>query len=323
MSLSADESRLLGASDFAALLGLSGWSGPVALWARMVHGWQSEGSEDMDAGNEAENYNRALYRRRTGYALDGPAKWRHPLYPWLRCSPDDRARAVDGRRLVELKRYNRLDGWGPEGTDVVPGDIWLQVQVQQGVGLDNAEVDASAADVSALLRGELRLYSLPYVPEVYERCLAAGERFVRDFVRPARMPEGDNLVLLERDAQALRALFPAPVSSEPLAWDALTDGQRATVRKWVEANRARTAWEKQEDALGEQVRLLLREAPGLLLPDDLGRRVDFKSQGGAKRVDFKALRAALVDEDPEVARRVSALLEQHKKQDSTRPLVAR
>lgn len=324
MSLSTEDARLLGASDFPALLGLSDWSGTVALWARMVHGWQGEGSEYMDAGNAAENYIRALYRRRTGYSLDGPAKWRHPLYPWMRCSPDDRAHAVDGRRLVELKKYNDLTGWGPEGTDAVPPHIWVQVQVQAGVGLDNGEVDAETVDVSALLRGELRLYSVQHVPEVYERCLAAGERFVRDFVRPERFPDGPNLTLLERDVEALKALFPAPKQAEPLAWDALTDGQRETVRKWLEAKKARAAWERQEDALDGQVRLLLREAPGLLLPDDLGRRVDFKAQAGQARVDWKQLREDLSRESDEAfAKRVDALLKKHTTKEATRPLVAR
>jgi hypothetical protein len=324
MSLSPDDARLLGASDFPALLGLSEWSGPVALWARMVHGFQGEGSEALSAGHHAENYIRALYQDRTGYALLGPSAWRHPLYPWLRCSPDDRAEAPGGRRLVELKRYNNPQGWGPEGTDVVPQHVWLQVQVQQGVGLDNGEVEEGAADVSALLRGELRLYTIQHVPEVYERCIAAGERFVRDFVQPARFPDGDNLVLLERDAQALRALFPAPKpDAEPMAWDALTSAQQGAVRGWLEAKSAAKQWKEREDALGLQLRALLRDAPGLLLPDDLGRRVDFKAQTGAARVDFKALRAALKDEDPEVARRMSALLEQFTTQEGTRPLVAR
>jgi hypothetical protein len=324
VSLDAEESRLLGASDFAALLGLSEWSGPVALWARMVHGWQGEGSEAMDAGNAAEDYNRALYRNRTGYALLGPAKWRHPLYPWLRCSPDDRAVAQEGRRLVELKRYNSPHGWGPEGSDAVPPHIWLQVQVQQGVGLDNGEVEESAADVSALLRGELRLYSIQHVPEVYERCLAAGERFVRDFVQPARFPEGERLVLLERDGEALRALFPAPKpDAPPMQWDALTDAQRATVREWLAAKEALSGWKKRADGLDLQVRALLREAPGLTLPDDLGRRVDFKAQAGQRRLDFDALAERLPFEEPEVRRRMQELLKQFTTKDSTRPLVAR
>lgn len=325
MSLTADESRLLGASDFPALLNLSEWSGPVALWARMVHGWQGEGSEAMDAGNAAEDYIRALYRNRTGYVLDGPAKWRHPLYPWLRCSPDDRAHAVDGRRLVELKKYNNPQGWGPEGSDAVPPHIWLQVQVQQGVGLDNGEVDGETADVSALLRGELRLYSIQHVPEVYERCLAAGERFVRDFVQPGRFPEGPNLVLLERDGEALKALFPAPkVDAPPMEWDALTDAQRATVREWLAAKKAAAGWKAREESLGLQLRALLRDAPGLTLPDDLGRRVDFKAQAGQVRVDWKQLREDISRESDEAfARRVDALLKKHTTKDSTRPLVAR
>ena len=47
----------------------------------------------------------------------------------------------------------------------------------------------------------------------------AGARFWRDFVVPQRCPEGPNLVLLERDADAIRALFPAPRVETPLAWE--------------------------------------------------------------------------------------------------------
>lgn len=326
MSLTADDARLLGASDFPALLGLSEWSGPVALWARMVHGWQPEGSEAQSAGHHAEAYIRALYQDRTGYALLGPSSWRHPLYPWLRCSPDDRAVAQGGRRVLELKRYNNPRGWGPEGTDVVPPAIWVQVQVQQGVGLDNGEVEESAADVAELLRGELRLYSIQHVPEVYERCLAAGERFVQDFVKPARFPEGDNLVLLERDALALRALFPTPKpEAVPMAWDALTPAQQGTVRQWLEAKAAASQWKEREDALGLQLRALLRDVPGLLLPEDLGRRVDFKAQAGQERLNVRALRSELIlgDCDADFAHRVHELLKKHTTKEGTRPLVAR
>ena len=211
MSLTPDEARLIGASDLPALLALSPWSGPVALWARMVHGWQGEQTADMSAGHAAEDYNRALYRQATGYQLSGPAKWRHPLHPWLRCSPDDTATDTpEGRRGVELKRYNWLEGWGAVGTDAVPVDIWVQVQFQGGVALDLDEWDTGNVDVSGLLRGEHRLYHVPHVAEVYERCKAVAERFWLDFVRPARFPEGERLPSLQyqmvrrvRDALAI------------------------------------------------------------------------------------------------------------------------
>lgn len=323
MSLKPEDAVRIGASDMPALLGLSEWSGPVALWTRIVHGIQGSSSEAMDAGNAAEDYNRALYRNRTGYALLGPAKWTHPLHPWMRCSPDDRAETGSGRRLVELKRYQNTHGWGAEGSDAVPPHIWVQVQMQAGVGLDNGEVEDSGVDVSALLRGELRLFHVPHVPEVYERCIVAAERFWRDFVVPKRFPDGPNLRLLERDAEALAALFPKPTSEAPLEWESLDEESRGVVSRWLEANRARKAWEKQEEALSGRVALLLREAPGLTLPESLGKRVDFKSQAGQARLDVKGLRAALENEDPALARRMGELLDEHTKQTTMRPLVAR
>jgi hypothetical protein len=325
MSLSDEEKRLIGASDLPALLGLSPWSGPVALWARVVHGWEAATTRDMEAGNAAEAYNRSLYRQETGYTLAGPAKWRHPLYPWLRCSPDDTATDTpDGRRGVELKRYNYLEGWGSPGTDAVPADIWVQVQFQGGVALDLGEWDTGGVDVSGLLRGELRIYHVPHAAEVYERCIAAVERFWRDFVVPQRCPDGDNLILLERDAEALKALFPVPKTETPLAWGALTPAQQETARRWLEANAARRAWKKQEDALRAKVQHMLREVPALLLPEGMSaRRVCFGEQDGKPSLDVAGLRAALADEDPGVRRRVEALLAKFTTQETTRPLVAR
>lgn len=325
MSLDPAEMRLLGASDMPALLGLSPWSGSVALWARVVHGWEASTTRDQEEGKAAEAYNRALYRSATGYTLAGESKWRHPLHPWLRCSPDDTAVGTPtGRRGVELKRYNNLDGWGAPGTDEVPQDIWVQVQFQGGVALDLGEWDTGDVDVSGLLRGQHRLYSVPHSPEVFARCVDAAERFWRDFVVPRRCPEGPNLVLLERDAEAIRALFPVPKAPTPLAWEVLDVQQQDVVRRWLQANEARTAWEKQEKALKVQVQHMLREVPGLALPDGMSAtRVDFKAQAGQSRLDIKALEAALSGEDATFAARVRELLRKNTTQETTRPLVAR
>lgn len=318
MSLTPEESRLVGASDMPALLGLSEWSGPVALWARIVHGVHGETTEAMSEGSLAEPYIRALYQQRTGYELLGPAKWRHPLYPWLRCSPDDRAKVPEERRVLELKKY-QPHGWGPEGTDAVPLHIWAQVQVQIGVGLDNGELEQDTGDVAALIRGDLRLYSVPFQPEAYARCLEVGERFWTDFVLPRRMPEGPNVRILERDATAIRALYPAPVQAEPLRWEALTEGQRATVQRWLEANQARRTWAAREKELAAEVEALLREAPGLTLPKG---RVDYAANKPSTRVDWEGLAQAL-------ATHVSpgeykAVLEKHTTTTpGARPLVAR
>lgn len=317
--LSPEELRMLGASDFGSLLHLSEYGGPIALWARIVHGVRGETTQAMEEGTLAEPYIRSLYQRRTGYALLGPAKWRHPLYPWLRCSPDDRA-ATPERRVLELKRY-RPEGWGPEGSDMVPIAVWVQVQVQIGVGLDNGELEQEHGDVAALIRGDLRLYSVPFQAEVYERCLSAGERFWVDFVVPKRLPEGPRLRVLERDVQAIHALFPAPTLEEPLAWEMLSPQQQETVARWLEANRARKTWERHEAALAGEVEAILREAPGLALPEGLGKRIDYRATKPQARIDLKGLR----EEAGGVSDRSSILreaLEKHTTQESNRPLRA-
>jgi hypothetical protein len=321
MGLTREDAARIGASDYPMLLQISDWGGPVALWARIVHGIQGESTTAMQEGTLAEPYIRALYRNRTGYELLGPASWDHPMYPWLRCHPDDVSVPPDGRIPLELKRY-RPEGWGPEGTDAVPLGVWVQVQVQTGVGLDMGEAEQERADVAALIRGELRLYMVPFHADVYERCIDAGERFWMDFVLPKRFPEGPNLRLLERDVDALRRLFPAPKPEAPLLeWENLSIGEQDLVRRWVDANKARRAWAAQEKALAGQVAMLLRDAPGVTLPEQMGRRVDYDTQAGVPRLDVKALRAEL--HGMPQGREMLALLDRFTTKEDTRPLVAR
>lgn len=319
--LPPEDAARLGASDFASLLGLSEYGGQVALWARMAHGVQQDIGLAGSEGHIAEAYNRALYRNRTGFELRGPASWTHPLYPWLRCNPDDAALTPDGRRNVELKRSQSYEGWGPDGSDAVPVGYWLQVQVQNGVGLANDALEERTSDVSALICGGLRIYSVGFQSEVYERCLALGDRFVTDFVMPKRFPEGGAFAMLERDAQALQALYPRETALEPLQWDALAPDAQHLVRRWLEANGARKAWEAQEKALKGSVQALLREVPGLVLPPELGRRIDFKASAEGEETDWEEVAGVLGHlVGPEEYKTLRAVNTTKK---STRPLVAR
>lgn len=321
MSLSPADMARIGPSDLPALLEISEWSGPVALWARIVHGISGASTEVMEEGTLAEPFIRSLYARRTGYTLRGPASWDNPMRPWFRCHPDDVAEAPGGALSLELKRY-QPHGFGPEGTDAVPLGVWVQVQAQIGVGLECGEIEQERGDVAALLRGDLKIYTVPFNPEVFEHCISVAERFWVDFVLPKRVPEGENLRVLERDVEALKRLFPAPpAEASLLEWETLTPAQQEIVRRWLEANAARKAWAKQEEALAGQVQLLLREAPGLVLPEKLGRRVDFKPQAGVPRLDVKALREAL--KGMSGGHEMLALLDRFTTKDNTRPLVAR
>lgn len=312
----------IGASDMGALLGVSPWADPASLWARIVHGVGAEQKSWVDEGHIFEPAIRELYRYRTGYQTLGPASWSHPLYPWARCSPDDVALAPDGRRTADMKRSGRSEGWGPEGSDLVPDYIWLQLQFQMGVGLELGELESSTGDVMAEVRGEGRLFSIPFVPEAHERCVEAADRFWADFVVPKRFPEGPNLVLLERGAEALKALFPKPTQEALMPWEALPPEAQAQVRRWLEANAARKAWQEQEEAAARQVKLLLREVPGLTLPPEFGKRVDFKATKEAPVTDWEAVAKALAQhiEDRDWA---AETVMDHTTTRAARPLVAR
>lgn len=322
MSLRPEDMKLIGASDMPALLGKSPWSGPVTLWARIVHGHEWGGTARTKEGHAAEDFNRTLYRQATGYTLEGPPpeSLRHPLLPWARCSPDDTALDTpEGRRGVELKRAQRRDGWGAPGTDEVPEAYWIQIQAQGGFCLDTGYWDTPNVDLSVLLLGEQVTYSVAHVPEAWERVQAAAERFWRDFVVPQRCPEGPNLVLLERDADALLALYPRPKpEAESMRWDALTAEQQTLVTRWREANAARLAWEKNEKALGRQVKHLLREVQGLAGP---GWRVDFAATEQRAEVDWHAVALALSEGVP--VGKWSELMDRNTTMVSTRPLVGR
>lgn len=319
--LSPEDAARLGASDFAALLGLSEYGGQVALWARMAHGVQQDIGLAGSEGHIAEAYNRALYRNRTGFELRGPASWTHPFYPWLRCNPDDAALTPNGRRNVELKRSQSYEGWGPDGSDAVPVGYWVQVQVQAGVGLDGGELDERSSDVSALICGGLRIYAVGFQAEVYEQCLALGDRFVQDFVTPKRFPEGAAFTMLERDVQALQTLCPRETAAEPLQWESLAPDAQHLVRRWLEANGARKAWEAQEKALKGSVQALLREVSGLVLPAELGKRIDFKANAEGEETDWEAV-ADMLSTDVSPARYLETMM-RHTTKKSARPLVAR
>lgn len=278
--MTPEDKRLIGASDVAAVLQVSDWSGWVSLWARCTGRWDWGGNETTRRGNLSEAYHRAQYAEDTGFTLLGPPaeSLRHPLLPWARCSPDDTALTPDGRRGVELKQSFRDEGWGSSGREGVPEPYWFQVQMQGGLCSEVGYWDSADVDVSVLLFGRRQSYPVAHLPEAWERIQEACGRFWRDFVVADRCPDpvegGERVRMLERDSQALVACFPAAMSGAlPLQWDEMSEADRTLFLRYRAANVARRAWAEEEEALAGQVRHRLRDVPGAECP---GWRVDFK-----------------------------------------------
>ena len=141
----------IGASEVAAVLGLSPWVQPWEIWAQRhaphlapVHrGAELEDGQRWEpralAVYELEHLPLVPFGERLAIARpnpDGDASYTHPAHPWLHCTPDALVCAVrheawgstadhaQVRGLVEVKTDRTLgarEAWPPDGTEI--GDV--------------------------------------------------------------------------------------------------------------------------------------------------------------------------------------------------------
>lgn len=161
----------IGASDLAALLGVSPWGTPFSLWADKVCGHRRKATEAMDWGRRLEDVIASFYADLTGRNLAGCGLEIHVSdeTPFVSATPDRRA---DDGRLVEVKLSGSREGWGEEGTDAVPEHYACQAQQQMYV------LDAEAVDFAVLLCGtEFRTYTVKRDREFMARALDVERAF--------------------------------------------------------------------------------------------------------------------------------------------------
>lgn len=313
MSVTDEELLMLGASDASALF-LN--EGLIALYWRVTTGERTPSTSEMKDGTLAERFTRARYLERTGYEATVEQKWRHPFVLWMRASPDATVTTPEGRGGAEWKFWRSF----PEEVGGVPERAWLQCQVLMGVGIEVlGEWDQPWMDLVNGY-GALDVRRVPYKEGVLERFITLGDRFMTDFVARREVPQGPNLVLLERDAVAIKALYPRETRPERRAWESLGEDQQRKVTAWLEANAARREWAAREEALFPAVVLAIGEAAGI---DHDGGRIDCKEQAGPRKFEKARFDAALDAEGEWFAERVRALVREYTKDTTTRPLVAR
>lgn len=132
----------IGSSDIAAILGLSSWSSPYALYhqkrgtlrdtpdnesMRWGRRFEEAIAEEFQEQHEGE-----LWVRDSGLYRSTERPWQiatpdRELYPW-QIPPAD-----DPLALLECKTAGAFDGWGDAGTDAIPVHYRAQVQWQMDV----------------------------------------------------------------------------------------------------------------------------------------------------------------------------------------------
>lgn len=268
----------IGASECAAVVGLSPWATPLDIYlSKVATDVPAEGpdSEPMYWGRELEAVILRRYQRDTGRQLDTEQKLvRSPQHPFMIATPD--ARASD--RLVEVKTagLQAAKEWGEPGTDAVPMQYLLQVTHQMIVTGDQL------ADIAVLIAGsDYRVYQVRLDPEL-AGMLIEREREFWASVEARTPPQPTTL------AGAL-ARWPKDAGTSVAATaDALEAVARLkAVREDIKAREA------DAEALEVAVKACMADAATLTGPD--GKALATWTSQTARRFDSSAFKAAHPD----------------------------
>lgn len=181
----------IGASESAAIMGLSPFDSPMSIWMRKVGLQEVEPNEAMEAGSFLEGGIAKWYSHMTGATLHHCLKTlRHPKHKAVLATPD--RFIVEARKrtgLVEIKDVGSArEDWGEEGTDQVPVHYLVQVAQQLEVtGLPYAKLVAFFHD----RRTRPRVYHIERNRELQDEIVDSVNTFWSKHVVPKVAPELD------------------------------------------------------------------------------------------------------------------------------------
>lgn len=198
----------IGASEVAAILGLSPWATPrqvAAIKTATITEPPPEGSLKLWLGTRLEPVIAELFEGRTGETLRRPSgRFWHPTAP-LHCELD--YRVSRRREAVECKVANFGEEWGPDESQAIPKHYYPQVMAQLAVtGFERCHV-------AVLYHGqEFRKYT-------FER----DEQYIADLVEyvtewwDRHIVRGEEVAPLGADIESLRRQYPRGEENELVA----------------------------------------------------------------------------------------------------------
>jgi putative phage-type endonuclease len=196
------------ASEISAILGISPWDSPFSLYWRKTMGWQTDDAEHLEAGRRAEGMIADWFADRAdphGNLVVEPAGlYAHPDRPWQLATPDrlvyldlalapvccDHTPCICAEEqppvaVLECKHPYSWDGFGDDGTDIIPVYYRAQLLWQIDVlGVDEGYLAAYA-------QHELRTYRLRRDEADLRVMRAAGRQFM-DRLEAGDPPEIDS-----------------------------------------------------------------------------------------------------------------------------------
>lgn len=292
----------IGASEIAAVLGISPWTSPFALYWQKRQGWADVDSPEKRRGRRMEQVVAEEWEdANPGHVLMPAGLYRHPQHEWMLATPDRLLYDVDGPLpgdpaygppvgLWECKTSATRDGWGDDGTDEVPAHYHAQCQWQSAVF---GGIPVRLA-VMFLPSWEMRTYHIEHDPHDLEVMLTAG----RDLMRRLREDDPPEPDWTPASTRALKRLHGSVEDRD-------VEIPEALVLRYTNARHYAAAAEQDKAAVENEIRAKIGDARRAVCGGvPVATRVVYQTS----RIDIKALRA----DQPDIARKyaVTSIVDQ-------------
>lgn len=274
----------IGASEIAALAGLSRWATPIQIFESKATDYRQEETLPMELGNLFEEPVAKLYAKRTGLHVRKSGTLRHRDLTFALATPD---RLVfkepglqsvgDADRLLQIKTTAHRDEWGEPGTDEIPEDHLAQVIWELGV------TERQRCDVAVLFTGwrkEFELYRVDYDPAFFGRLYEIAAQFMAEHVLAGKPPPPD---ASEQYAKFLGRRFPTDALAE------IREGtpELADLAKRLESIMAQaTAIETEQKQIENVVKTFIGDATGVQV-DGYAKPFTWKSNAASEKTDWE------------------------------------
>lgn len=174
----AERKSYLGASEIAAVLGVSPFDSAHDVWLAKTKGVQKEETIPMRRGTFMEPFIASEFERATGLKTTESRLYRHPKWSFLGCNPDreTEAHGVSGVP-VELKDVGFWSGkqFGQSGEDLVSEPYLLQLAFQMIV------TQRKLACLCVLIDGrDLETYWYTFDPDLFHVAHVFDQQFAKD-----------------------------------------------------------------------------------------------------------------------------------------------
>lgn len=275
--LAARRTAGIGASDAAAVLGLSPWKSPVQLYMEKVGEIpEPEATERMEFGLMLEDVIADYYVQRNDIRVRRRnAILQHPDYPWMICNLD---RVIVGQPgILEIKTTNAFNR--DEWEDDVP--IMYLVQVQHQLAVTGKEF----CDVACLVGGNHYVQHRVWHNEaIIKRLIEEEDKFWNQHVVPRIPPEWDGS---EASTKLLAEMYPEAKAGKSVV---LPSDVLNLIRRRNELAEAIQGLEQQKVEAENKIKGLLEDAEIGVVPG-LDKPIRFTSVS-TTRLDTAALKQA-------------------------------